>query len=83
MEIKVTTKDIDWGRRQFSGNLLGNWNSRNNYNGTRQVIPSNEHGNPLKCHICQSILLFSNMCPHKADNPKVTKDNQNQSKADG
>lgn len=23
------------------------------------------------------------MCPHKADNPKVTKDNQNQSKADG
>ena len=35
-----------------------------------------------KYHICQSILLFSNMCPHKADNPKVREDNQNQSKTD-
>ena len=37
----------DRGSRQFSDNSLGNWNSKNNYNGERHVKPSKEHGNPL------------------------------------
>ena len=42
----------------------------------RRVNPTDEHGNHLKCYICESILHFANMCPHKEDNLKVKSDQQ-------
>ena len=44
--------------------------------------PSDEHGNSLTCHICQSILFFSDVCSHEVENPKVSKDDQDQNKTD-
>ncbi len=63
-----------WNGRGHSGNQWGRRGSGNNFRGesgrggNRRRNPLGNDGNPLKCHICESILHFARNCPDSYEN---------------